>query len=70
MGAIEGIGIIRGGGLGSSTSPSSGEDVKRRFICLLPSGGDLEAFLLSGVTTITEMVFQMSILRRRRRPAC
>lgn len=51
MGAITGVGAMGGGGLASSTSPSSGDDVRSRFDCLLPSG-DLEAFLLRGVGTI------------------
>jgi hypothetical protein len=68
MGAIKGVGVVRRGGLGSSTSPSSGEDVRGRFVCLLPSG-DLEAFLLRGVATITGVAFQLGV-RRRRRPVC
>ena len=51
IGAITGVGAMGGGGLGSSSSPSSGDDVSSRFDCLLPSG-DLEAFLLRGVGTI------------------
>jgi hypothetical protein len=67
VGVIEGVAVGGGGELGSSSSPSSGEDVRRRFVCLVPSG-DLEAFLFRGVGTIADVAFQVGA--RRRRPAC
>lgn len=68
---MEDVGGGRDGGLGSLTSPSSGEEVKRRFARLLPSG-DLEAFLLRGVGTMKDVALKRNDLRRRRRrrPAC